>query len=57
MIMNKGIDVQTFSYNFKEAGIYVFTNAASGTVTIVGVVTPSQACVDTINGISAKMVT
>jgi hypothetical protein len=57
MIMRKGIDVQTFSYNFKERGIYVFDNAASGTVTIIGVVAPSQECQNVVNGVGAAMVT
>ena len=35
----------------------MFENAASGTVTIIGVVAESQSCSNTINGIGAAMPT
>jgi len=51
------VDVTTFSFIFKEAGIYVFENAASKTITIIGVQKESQQCSEAINGISANMIT
>ena len=57
MITVQNITVSTFSYIFKDDGIFVFTNAASGTITIIAVVKQSQQCFDSNNGISAKMVT
>jgi len=57
MIVNQNITVETFSYVFKDAGIFVFENAASGTVTIIAVVKKSQQCANAVNGVSANMVT
>jgi hypothetical protein len=57
MIEVKGVDVQTFSYAFREEGIYVFSNASSGTMTVIGVVKPSQVCTNVINGVGAAMIT
>lgn len=55
LVQNK--TVQSFSFVFKEKGIYVFENAASGTVTVIGVVAESQTCSNVVNGIGAAMVT
>lgn len=44
LIMVQNVTVQSYSYIFKEHGIYVFENAASGTVTIIGVVSEAQTC-------------
>ena len=41
MILVQNITVQTFSYIFREKGIYVFENSLSGTVTVIGVVSES----------------
>lgn len=57
MIVNQGILVETFSFIFKEQGIYVFESASSGTMTIIGVVDKSQTCSNSVNGIGAAMVT
>jgi hypothetical protein len=57
MIEVKGIKVQTFSFAFREEGIYVFENASSGTMTVVGVVKPSQVCTNVVNGVGAAMIT
>lgn len=57
MILVQNITVQTFSYIFREKGIYVFENSLSGTVTVIGVVSESQTCANTINGIGAAMIT
>ena len=57
MITVQNITVETFSYIFKDKGIYVFENAASGTVTIIGVVGEQQQCSNTINGIGVSMIT
>jgi hypothetical protein len=57
MIINQNITVQTFSFIFKDDGIFVFENAASGTITIIAVVKKSQTCSNSYNGISASMVT
>lgn len=57
MILVQNITVQTFSYVFKEHGIFVFENAASGTVTVIAVVKKSQQCTNAVNGVSASMVT
>jgi hypothetical protein len=57
MIVQQGIPVETFSFIFKDQGIYVFESAASGTVTIIGVVDKSQTCSNSVNGIGAAMVT
>jgi len=57
MIEVKGINVQTFSYNFKEKGIYVFENRSSGTITVIGVVLATQECTNVVNGVGAAMIT
>lgn len=57
MIEVKNVDVQTFSYSFKEAGIYVFENVSSGTMMVIGVVKPSQTCSNSVNGVGAAMIT
>ena len=57
MLLQQNVSVSTFSFVFKEAGIYVFENAGSGTVTIVGVAGAGQQCQGQINGIGASMVT
>jgi hypothetical protein len=57
MILNQNITVETFSYVFKDPGIFVFDNAASGTVTIIAVVRKSQQCTNAVNGVSAAMPT
>jgi hypothetical protein len=57
MIVQQGTPVETFSFIFKDQGIYVFESAASGTVTIIGVVDKSQTCSNSVNGIGAAMVT
>ena len=49
--------VVCFSFIFKDQGIFVFESAASGTVTIIGVVDKSQTCSNSVNGIGAAMVT
>ena len=43
-MIEKGVYVSTFSFVFKQAGVYVFTNKASGTMTTITVVEPSQIC-------------
>ena len=57
MIVNQNITVNTFSYIFNEPGIFVFSNSASGTFTVISVVRKSQKCSNDVNGISAAMVT
>jgi hypothetical protein len=57
MILVQNITVEVFSYIFKDVGIYVFENAASGTVTIIGVVAESSSCPNMINGIGVAMKT
>lgn len=57
MIINQNVTVETFSYIFRDAGIFVFENAASGTVTIIAVVRQSQTCSNSVDGIGASMVT
>jgi len=57
MIEVKGVNVQTFSFAFREEGIYMFENASSGTMTVIGVVKPSQVCSNVVNGVGASMIT
>ena len=56
MILN-GVYVSTFSFVFKVAGVYVFTNKGSGTMTTITVVQPSQRCIGSVNGVGVSMVT
>jgi hypothetical protein len=52
------LNISTFSYVFNDVGTYVFKNAASGTVTVIGVVSPTDKCKGSNDGgISASMVT
>lgn len=56
-LINKGVDVQTFSYVFREKGVYVFTNKASGTLTTITVVAPNENCEGSEGGLAVSMVT
>ncbi len=58
MINVQKLNISTFSYVFNDVGTYVFKNAASGTVTVIGVVSPTDKCKGSNDGgISASMVT
>lgn len=52
-----GVQVQTFSYSFKQPGIYVFTNKATGTMTTITVVAATQECEGSEDGVGVGMVT
>lgn len=57
MIRVQNITVETFSYIFKDPGIFVFENSASGTLIVIAVVKNSNTCSNTVAGISAAMKT
>ena len=57
MIIAQNITVDSFSYIFRDRGIYVFENAGSGAITIIGVVAESMHCSNSINGIGVSMTT
>lgn len=56
-MINQGVAVSTFSFIFKEAGIYVFTNKATGTMTTITVVSSTQNCEGAQDGVAVSMVT
>jgi hypothetical protein len=56
-MVQQGVEVSTFAFNFREAGVYVFTNKGSGTMTTITVVKPSQVCDGQVNGVAVSMVT
>jgi len=49
--------VTTFSYVFNDVGTYVFKNAASEAVTVIGVIPQTDQCRGSNGGIGASMVT
>ena len=57
MINRQKINVTTFSFIFRDTGIFVFENSATGTVTVISVVSAGQKCSNAVNGVSAAMVT
>ena len=57
MINRQKINVTTFSFIFKDTGIFVFENSSTGTVTVISVVSAGQKCSNSVNGVSAAMVT
>ena len=40
-MIQQGVKISTFSFIFREYGVYVFTNKGSGTITTITVVLPS----------------
>jgi len=57
MINKQGITVKTFSFVFKDYGIFVFENSVTGTLTVISVVAAGQTCSNAVNGVGAAMVT
>jgi len=56
-MIKQGIQVETFSFIFKDAGTYVFESAESGAIMIVSVVETSKTCSNSVNGIGIAEVT
>ena len=57
MINRQNITVTSFSFIFKDQGIFVFENSVSETLTIISVVGASQTCKNAEGGVGASMVT
>lgn len=57
MINRQNITVSTYSYIFRDEGIFVFENSQTGTLTIISVVNSGQSCSNAQDGIGAAMVT
>jgi len=57
MINRQNITVNTFSFVFKDQGIFVFENSVSNTLSVITVVSAGQTCSNAVNGIGAAMIT
>jgi hypothetical protein len=58
MIVKQNITVNTFSFVFKDEGIFCFENSVTGTMTIISVVNAGQTCTLSDGGdVGASMVT